>query len=105
MDGVVFVGLRRPGLLSPKGKVLGGAFGGAVVGCTSFAKGETFGKGVLCHCTALVSAQGCGRLPAHGMSPRGRGASPEGSDCWVRTSLQGAAPLGQNVLSAGVLGR
>ena len=57
MDGVVFVGLCRPGLLSPKGKVLGGAFGGAVVDCALYTKEETFGKGVLRHCIVLVSTR------------------------------------------------
>ena len=55
MGGVVFVVLCRPGLLSPKGKVLGDAFGGAGVGHTLYTKEETFGKGVLRHCTVLVS--------------------------------------------------
>ena len=57
MDGVVFVGLHRPGLLPRKGKALGGAFGDAVVGCTLYTKDETFGKGVLRHCAVLVRAR------------------------------------------------
>ena len=44
---VSFVGLCRPGPLSPKRKVLGGALTDAAVGCSLYTEKETFGKGVL----------------------------------------------------------
>ena len=88
MDGVSFIGLRRPSLLSPKGKVLGGAFGGAVAGCVWYLKKETFGKGVLQHCSVFVSVlRGAGVIGTWCVPLRERGLSRE-----KRSLMQGFSP-------------
>ena len=88
MDGVIFIGLCRPGLLSPKGKVLGGAFGGAVVGSVWYMKEETFGKGVLRRCSVFVSMRrDAGVIGTWYVSSRERGLSGE-----KRSLMRGLSP-------------
>ena len=88
MDGVSFVGLHRPGLLSPKGKVLGATFGGAVAGCVLYMEEETFGKGVLQRCSVFVSVRrDAGVIGTWYVSSGERGLSRE-----KRSLMQGLSP-------------
>ena len=61
LGDVSFVGLCRPSPLSPKRKALGGALAVAVARRALYTQGETFGKGALRSCRALVLARrdGC----------------------------------------------
>ena len=73
-----------------RGKVLGGAFGGAVAGCALYMKKETFGKGTLRLCPVFIIVHrdavviGTWRVSwgekvlSRGKRLSGQGFSPEG---------------------------
>ena len=71
-----------------RGKVLGGAFGGAAAGCALYMKKETFGKGTLRLCPIFVIVRRGAVVIRTWRVPWGRRPSSEGNDCRRRASLQ-----------------